>query len=195
MNSSRAAILALIEASRDGIDSVQIRERLGMTYKDVNNDIKSLWRARLVGSSIRGHGARWFPIDRAAAAQAAARLRPRGMNARRTAIMALIQQSPEGISASQLRERLGLSVDTVSGNLKWLRRAGLVKVTHRSKPALWATSDRAAAVEQAERARTELPPLVGFEEDPHPFIKRLIPAAGAKLLRPRGPRSVWELAA
>ena len=117
------------------------------------------------------------------------------MNPKRTAILKLIQQSREGISTKALREQLGLSADAAKGNLKWLRRAGMVKVTHRSKPALWATSDRVAAIEKAERARAEPPPLAGFEEDTYPFIKRLIPAAGAKLLRPRGPRSVWELAA
>ena len=117
------------------------------------------------------------------------------MNPSRAAILALIQESPEGISASQLRARTGITEDGVKGNLKWLRRARLVKVTHRSKPALWATSDRAAAVQAAELAKTEPPPLAGCEEDPHPFIKRLIPADEAKPLRPRGPRSVWELAA
>ena len=117
------------------------------------------------------------------------------MNPKRTAILKLIQQSREGISQKAIRNQLGLSEDGAKGNLKWLRREGMVKVTHRSKPALWATSDRFAAIEKAERARTELPPLVGFEEDPHPFSQRLIPAAEAKPLRPRGPRSVWELAA
>ena len=117
------------------------------------------------------------------------------MNPSRTAILELVQASPEGVSARQLREQLHITKDGVENNLKWLRRQGLVKVTHRSKPAMWATSDRVAALQAAEAAKAEPPPLEDFEEDRHPFVKRLVPAAQAAPLSPRGPRSVWELAA
>ena len=117
------------------------------------------------------------------------------MSPARTAILRLIQRSPDGISARNLRKQLGLSTDDAKNNLKALRCKGLVKATPSWPAALYMTIDRAAAYAAAAVKAEEPPPLDGLGPDPHPFTHRLVSAAEAAPLRPRGPRSVWEMVA
>lgn len=111
-----------------------------------------------------------------------------------------------GLTHAQVADKAGLSLATTSKALcASAKRGGALFIRTAGAGAIWwhyqhreAAFSRQAAIKSAARARArskapELEPdLSAFER---PMVHRIVPANEAMRLRPRGPNSVWSIAA
>lgn len=103
-----------------------------------------------------------------------------------------------GISSGDVAKATGWRIETVGKWLRTLERGLRIERSHRTgqstkwgPPGIWAHYQ-----EERERAHRERQPKALHPEPEDVVIHRIVQATSAlPVLRPRGPRSVWDLAA
>ena len=118
-----------------------------------------------------------------------------------------------GLTHAQIADKAGMSLSTTSKALACsAKRGGVLKLNMAQGRTIWFHYDFRAAVHarkaavraaamardraRAARSRGEEPELeIGLSAFERPIVHRIVPAASAIRLRPKGPASVWGLAA
>lgn len=130
--SPKEQIFRIIDEHPNGISVVQIRDATGLPNKVVSNTIHRLKKKGRIKAILRGVYKR--DIESSAHNKSIGKVIkkvPSFSTRPREQVIKIIEANPEGISPSQIREKLGLKAKTVSNCLHRLRKSGRIVAINR----------------------------------------------------------------